>query len=504
LLLVFVVVSGSAESFSIVGHGSNLKGQQQQQRQQRQQQQQHKNRHRKGHRRQHKHKLKQGIQACTSRLFGEEYDVSKKDVVFNRNTNSIELGRTRKRTRIALSSALSLSVSSNANANVNSNDDDDNGCKYNYENDNGRQSSSALEKRLSMFTLLTPLWTILAAGFAVWNASWCSKVVGSLSVMQTAYAILMFAMGLSITPKDLTRALWRQPKLLSINALLCFGVMPLLAAGIAKIGLCGSSSGGAAIGLILLGSVSGGQASNLFTLLAGGDVALSVICTISTTLLGVLATPFLVQLLLGCSVAVDGRGVLKSIVSLVLVPLFAGSAISRNFQEAPTPTQLKPHKSDDASSNFFTQKVSRFLPTIGVLSTLVLVAGGSSNSIVSLSTTTTAAATTASAGNTSLALTLALVSILLPSCLLSALGGAMALWIANRKALALGERTKRTLVIETLSKSPTLAYILALKHFGSDVSVAMIPGAAMVTLAVIGALVASIWGYYDNEMRSRT
>jgi predicted Na+-dependent transporter len=31
----------------------------------------------------------------------------------------------------------------------------------------------------------------------------------------------------------------------------------------------------------LLGSVSGGQASNLFTLLAGGDVALSIVCTVS-------------------------------------------------------------------------------------------------------------------------------------------------------------------------------------------------------------------------------
>ena len=34
-------------------------------------------------------------------------------------------------------------------------------------------------------------------------------------------------------------------------------------------------------GIVLLGSVSGGQASNLFTLLARGDVALSVVCTVS-------------------------------------------------------------------------------------------------------------------------------------------------------------------------------------------------------------------------------
>ena len=77
-------------------------------------------------------------------------------------------------------------------------------------------------------------------------------------------------------------------------------------------------------GILLLGSVSGGQASNLFTLLAGGDVALSIICTLSTTLLGVLATPLLVKVLLGRAVAVDGIAVLQSVASLVLAPLVTG------------------------------------------------------------------------------------------------------------------------------------------------------------------------------------
>ena len=39
-------------------------------------------------------------------------------------------------------------------------------------------------------------------------------------------------------------------------------------------------------GLLLLGCVSGGQASNLCALLGGGDAALSVVLTTSTTLLG--------------------------------------------------------------------------------------------------------------------------------------------------------------------------------------------------------------------------
>jgi BASS family bile acid:Na+ symporter len=37
------------------------------------------------------------------------------------------------------------------------------------------------------------------------------------------------------------------------------------------------------VGLILLGCVSGSQASNICALIAGGDVALSIVLTLSTT-----------------------------------------------------------------------------------------------------------------------------------------------------------------------------------------------------------------------------
>ena len=77
-------------------------------------------------------------------------------------------------------------------------------------------------------------------------------------------------------------------------------------------------------GIVLLGSVSGGQASNLFTHLAGGDVALSVVQTISTTFIGVLATPLLIRYFLQTVVEVNFLSVLQSVARLVLLPLLAG------------------------------------------------------------------------------------------------------------------------------------------------------------------------------------
>jgi BASS family bile acid:Na+ symporter len=198
---------------------------------------------------------------------------------------------------------------------------------------------------------------------------------------------------------------------------------------------------------------------------------LSVLCTLSTTLLGVVATPLLIgRRFDGLSVDVGTpMGVLESIGKMVLIPVVGGSVLSSRFPEIID--GLRP-----------------FLPTLGVLSTLVLVAGGSSNSVLAMR-------------NASSLSSHSLFSHLFPSCLL-ALGGA-ALALGTTTLWNLEETAKRTIVVETLSKSPTLAYLLAVKHLGHDVS--RIPGGAMVTLAGIGAGVASVWsGFPTSETRTTT
>ena len=133
--------------------------------------------------------------------------------------------------------------------------------------------------------------------------------------------------------------------------------MPLLAVALARALALPSTT---AAGLVLLGSVSGGQASNLCALLAGGDLALSVVLTVSTTVLGVVATPALVQLLLGATVAVDAAAMLGSIARLVLLPLAAGLAAGQYLPALVA--RLQPA-----------------LPRLGIAALLGLVAGGSAN-----------------------------------------------------------------------------------------------------------------------------
>jgi BASS family bile acid:Na+ symporter len=327
--------------------------------------------------------------------------------------------------------------------------------KWRLSSDDSFGSSSPRRKGvaaslLSKCSLLAPVWTSLAALYVTTNPSASGFFVSS-KVIHNSLLTLMFAMGLAITPNDISKAL-SDPKLLGGNAILCYGMVPLAALLLSK--QC-MFSGPEGVGLLLLGSVSGGQASNLFTLISGGDVALSVICTLSTTLLGVFATPLLVKLLWGQTLLLDVQGVVISVASLVLLPLVSGLGFG----------QVIPAR--------IIQTISPTLPVLGVLATMVLVAGGASN--LSLQHQS-------------------FQNVVLPSCLLCLISGAMALWFVNTFLKETKEASKRALVIETISESPSLAYVLACRHFES--SAAAVPAAAMVTLAILGAMVASLWSMF--------
>lgn len=87
--------------------------------------------------------------------------------------------------------------------------------------------------------------------------------------------IIMFGMGTTLSVRDFTRVL-TIPWPVFIGMLLQFTVMPLAGLTIATVFQFEPE---VAAGVILVGSVPGGVASNLMTYLARGDVALSVTMT---------------------------------------------------------------------------------------------------------------------------------------------------------------------------------------------------------------------------------
>ena len=79
-----------------------------------------------------------------------------------------------------------------------------------------------------------------------------------------------------------------------------------------------------AAGIILIGSVSSGVASNVITYLASGNVPLSVTITACTTLFSPFVTPFWMKILAEKLIQVDFVAMMFSIFNMIIVPIFAG------------------------------------------------------------------------------------------------------------------------------------------------------------------------------------
>lgn len=137
--------------------------------------------------------------------------------------------------------------------------------------------------------------------------------------------IITFGMGTTLSAADFARVL-RVPWPVFVGFVLQFTIMPAVGYVIA-IGFGFEPE--VAAGIILVGSVSGGVASNLVTYLAGGDVALSVTMTACSTVASPFVTPVLMKLLAGRLVPIDTVAMMFDILSMILVPIIAGLAGNR-------------------------------------------------------------------------------------------------------------------------------------------------------------------------------
>ena len=166
---------------------------------------------------------------------------------------------------------------------------------------------------LVLLAAVVSLWW--PASFA-WIDTW---------VINPMLGVIMFGMGLTLSPHDF-RMVMSRPKDILIGCLAQFTVMPLLALALTW---AFSLPKELALGVILVGCCPGGTASNVITFLAKGDLALSVGMTATSTLLAPVLTPLLVWLMAGTMVDVDTVGMLLSIVYVVIAPIVIGLLCKR-------------------------------------------------------------------------------------------------------------------------------------------------------------------------------
>lgn len=184
----------------------------------------------------------------------------------------------------------------------------------------GKKIFDGYVKTADVATTLFPVWTILFTGIALKSPS--SFAWFTTEYFTAALAALMLSMGITLTPQDFIDVS-KEPAAVGMQFTLCYAMMPLLAFGLGK---AFKMNPAMLAGMVLVGSINGGQASNLCTYIAKGNVALSVLMTTATTLGAIFMTPFLCKSLLGAVVPVDAVGIAKSTVevSVFLLFLFVG------------------------------------------------------------------------------------------------------------------------------------------------------------------------------------
>jgi BASS family bile acid:Na+ symporter len=170
---------------------------------------------------------------------------------------------------------------------------------------------------IKKISILFPLWAVL---FSILAFMQPNLVVGFKSWIIPLLIFIMFCMGITLKIDDFIRV-FKRPKIIALTVALQFLFMPLFAFLVSKVF---NLSNELMVGMILVGAVSGGTASNVIAFLAKADVALSITMTIVSTLLSIIITPYLTLLYVGQTVPVPAFDMLLSILKIVFIPVIIG------------------------------------------------------------------------------------------------------------------------------------------------------------------------------------
>ncbi|GAA5079307.1 BASS family bile acid:Na+ symporter [Thermocatellispora tengchongensis] len=154
------------------------------------------------------------------------------------------------------------------------------------------------------------------------------------AVLLSSLALIMFGLGLSLTTADFTR-ITRQPRValvalgcqILVLPALCFALVTVL-----------DLAAPLAVGMMLLAASPGGTVANLYSHLAGGDVALNITLTAVNSVLAPFTMPIVVNLAMAHFIGSGediglGFGELAQVFAVVLVPVALGMLVRRRYRE---------------------------------------------------------------------------------------------------------------------------------------------------------------------------
>ena len=357
---------------------------------------------------------------------------------------------------------LALAKSPADGKNDNSNDDTING-EVKHKNDINK-----LDEILGQLTNMFPLFVTSAAILGMARPQ-SLQWVNQGNLITYMLSTVMWGTGLTLTKEDFTNILNGDDRIAIPLGVLCqYLIMPTAAYVVGRTLLLSSSTlpKSLFLGLILVGCSPGGTASNLVTLIAQANVALSVLLTSVSTMMASICTPLLTKFLVGSTIAISGWTLCKATASVVLLPVILGMVVN---QYAPTKAR----------------RISRFTPFASVL-LVSLICGG----VVAQNSSLLSGGTGG----------------LLPRVILSVLSlhilGFTVGYLIPKHVFKREEETARTISIETGMQNSALAVVLA-RSISTAGPLACIPGALSATVhSCLGSMLAAYWRWKESQKNS--
>jgi len=181
---------------------------------------------------------------------------------------------------------------------------------------------------------------------------WVLSEYNGINILNLLLSVVLFTMGTTLKTDDFINVL-KNPKAIGVGISAQYIVMPLIAFALAR---AFSLDTALTVGLILVGTVPGGTASDVITFLAKGDVALSVSLTAVSTVISPILTPLITLLLIGNRIHFNPTDMFISIVQIVIVPIILGLLLNYIFPD-------------------FCDKLKHYLPTASSIVVCLIVAG---------------------------------------------------------------------------------------------------------------------------------
>jgi BASS family bile acid:Na+ symporter len=156
----------------------------------------------------------------------------------------------------------------------------------------------------------------------------------SIYLLPMAIAIIMVGLGLSLTPADFKRII-QYPKAMIIGLVTQMLILPLICLLIAQYF---ELSPVLAVGLMLLAAAPGGPSANLYSHMAGGDVALNVSLTALNSVLSIFSIAWIVNFSLAYFMKAEGYVPMQfqkvlEVCAMIITPITLGMWVRHRFPD---------------------------------------------------------------------------------------------------------------------------------------------------------------------------